>query len=87
MDNEDLRKEIPEDMEALNYQVWQLLEPYTRTQDGVLMASAVLLKIAIQMYSVVSNDEDIAGMLSHEAIESIPTLRRQLQKNLKLSIH
>lgn len=87
MDHENLRKEIPEEMEALNYQVWQLLEPYTRSQDNILMTSAVLLKIAIQMYTVVLNDEDIAGMLSHEAIDSIPDLRRQLQKNLKKSIH
>ena len=78
---------VAEDMDVLNYKLWSMLEPYTRNQDDVMMASAVMLKICIQLYTIVMEDEEIAAFLSHEAIESIPNLRMQLQQSLKMSIH
>jgi len=79
--------ELKEEMEILNYSLWKLLEPYTRSQENVLMASGVLMKTAIQLYTIVLQDEDIAGMMAHEFAESIPELRKSLQKSLKMSVH
>lgn len=79
--------DISEKMEILNHQIWKLLEPHTRSQESVMLASAVLMKTAIQLYTIVLDDEDIAGMMAHEMADSIPELRRSLQKSLKMSIH
>ena len=75
------------EMYEFNKKVWELIEPHSSTQHDVLMASAVLLKTAIQLYTVVLKDEDISAMLSHEACESIPVLRKKLQRMLNRSLH
>ena len=67
--------------------LWKMVTPYTENKEDVMMASAVLLNTAVQMYTVVMSDEDIAGLLSHEVCESIPELRSTLQKQLTRTVH
>jgi hypothetical protein len=72
---------------TLNSDLWKMLTPFTENREDVMMASAILLKTAIQMYTVVMTDEDIAGLLSHEVCESIPELREGFQKQLTRTLH
>jgi len=75
------------EMYEFNKKLWELIEPHSSTKHDVLMASAVLLKTAIQLYTVVLDDNDISAMLSHEVSESIPVLRKKLQNMLNRSVH
>ena len=85
MDRDDLPHR---EMDELNHKIWNLLETYTSNKDDLLMSAAVLMKSAVQLYTVVMNDEDIAAILSHEIVESIPTLRAKLEDGLyKRTIH
>ena len=75
------------EMFEFNSDLWKMVTPFTENREDVMMASAVLLKTAIQMYTVVMSDEDIAALLSHEVCESIPDLRDNLQEQLKRTVH
>tara|TARA_Y100000004_G_scaffold172923_1_gene210266 strand:+ start:343 stop:627 length:285 start_codon:yes stop_codon:yes gene_type:complete len=77
------------DMDMIDFQqkLWDLLTPHTENKENVYMASAIMLKTAVQLYTVVLRDEDIAAILSHEVIESIPQLRASLEQKLHGTIH
>ena len=77
-----------EKMNAINEEVWSLINKYNlKTSDDVMLTSAVLLKCAVQLYTVVLEDDDIEEILTGHAVDSIPSLREIFQDVLTRKLH
>ena len=82
-----MKDDVELEMYELQRKLWELLTPYTESNEGVMMSTAVLMKTAIQMYTVVMSDEDIERLLANYISASIPEIREQFQKQLTSTIH
>ena len=82
-----MKDNVELEMYELQHKLWELLTPYTETHEDVMMSTAVLMKTAIQMYTVVLTDEDIERLLAHYIRDSIPEIRAQFQKQLTSTVH
>ena len=68
-------------MEAKHYseKLWELLTPFSKTKEGVMMVAAVNLKTAIELYTLVlDEDTDIEHLIVETAVKSIPKLRERM---------
>ncbi len=75
------------EMYELQKKLWDILTPYTETSKDVMMSTAILMKTAIQMYTVVMTDEDIQRMLSGYICDSIPEMRAAFERQLHTQVH
>ena len=82
-----MKDDVELEMYELQRKLWELLTPYTESNEDVMMSTAVLMKTAIQMYTVVMSDEDIERLLAHYIRDSIPEIRAQFQKQLTSTVH
>ena len=82
-----MKDDVELEMYELQRKLWELLTPYTESNEDVMMSTAVLMKTAIQMYTVVMSDEDIERLLANYISASIPEIREQFQKHLTSTIH
>ena len=82
-----MKDDVELEMYELQRKLWELLTPYTESNEDVMMSTAVLMKTAIQMYTVVLTDEDIERLLAHYIRDSIPEIRAQFQKQLTSTVH
>ena len=78
-EREKLLKNIQEDIVTI-------LDKRVGDDEECIIAAAVLLKTAIQLYTVVLNDEGIEQVFS-VALDSIPQLRDTVNKFDKPTIH
>ena len=51
------------------------------------MSSAILMKTAIELYTVVLPDEAIESMLTNEILNSIPAIRQKMEGTIKVTLH
>ena len=68
-------------MEAKHYseKLWELLTPFSKTKEGVMMVAAVNLKTAIELYTLVlDEDTDIEHLIVETAVKRIPKLRERM---------
>lgn len=66
--------------------VWDQVSEYMQeedTIDGLYMTAAVLMKTAIELYSMVLDDEDVIKVME-ETHSSIPQLREQVLKLMQV---
>ena len=82
-----MKDDVELEMYEFQQKLWELLTPYTESNDDVMMSTAVLMKTAIQMYTVVMTDEDIERLISNHITDSIPEIRAQFQKQLHMQVH
>ena len=69
-------------LEVIAKEIWAILDKYTKDKKSLMASSATLLKIAIQLYTVIfEKDEDISKMLE-AANERITPLREQMDGDL-----
>ena len=57
------------------------------TKDDLLMSSAILMKTAIELYTVILPDEAIESMLTNEIVDSIPAIRQKMEGTLNPTVH
>ena len=51
------------------------------------MSSAILIKTAIELYTVILPDEAIEQMLTNEIVDSIPAIREKMEGSLQVTVH
>ena len=57
------------------------------TKDDLMMSSAILMKTAIELYTVILPDEAIENMLTNEIVNSIPAIREKMEGSLHPTVH
>ena len=57
------------------------------SKDDLLMSSAILMKTAIELYTVILPDEAIESMLTNEIVNSIPAIREKMEGSLHVTVH
>jgi len=79
-DAEDIKRaQIFEEM------LWGHVESLTENHKDVIITSAILIKIALSLYTVIlENDEDVEK-IAHAAMKTIPQLRARMKNELYTS--
>ena len=57
------------------------------TKEDLMMSSAILMKTAIELYTVILPDEAIENMLTNEIVNSIPAIREKMEGSLNPTVH
>ena len=57
------------------------------TKEDLMMSSAILMKTAIELYTVILPDEAIESMLTNEIVNSIPAIREKMEGSLHPTVH
>ena len=72
-------------MEEMQKKLYELIS--SGTKEDLLMSSAILIKTAIELYTVILPDEAIENMLTNEIVDSIPAIREQMEGSLHVTVH
>ena len=72
-------------MKEMQKKLYELISSGTR--EDLMMSSAILMKTAIELYTVVLSDEAIEHMLTNEIVNSIPVLREKMEESLHVTVH
>jgi ribosomal protein L17 len=80
----DIEK-LAEKATEMQKKVYELIA--SGTKDDLMMSSAILMKTAIELYTVVLPDEAIENMLTNEVVNSIPAIREKMEGSLKVTVH
>jgi|TARA_B110000908_G_C10183728_1_gene416972 hypothetical protein len=62
--------------------LWNELEAYTSNQKDVVITSAILIKIALSLYTVILKDDKDVEKITQAAINTIPKLRAIMEREL-----
>ena len=57
------------------------------TKEDLMMSSAILMKTAIELYTVILPDEAIESMLTNEIVNSIPAIREKMEGSINPTVH
>ena len=79
------QKKIEIRMEEMQRKLYELIS--SGTKEDLLMSSAILIKTAIELYTVILPDEAIESMLTNEIVNSIPSIREKMEGSLKPTVH
>ena len=73
-------------MEEMQKKLYELIS--SGSKEDLLMSSAILMKTAIELYTVVLPDEAIESMLTNEIVDSIPSIREKMEGTLHdITVH
>ena len=72
-------------MESMQKKIYELISSGTR--EDLLMSSAILMKTAIELYTVILPDEAIEEMLTGDIVNSIPAIREKMEGSLHVTVH
>ena len=72
-------------MESMQKKLYELVS--SGSKEDLLMSSAILIKTAIELYTVILPDEAIENMLTNEIVDSIPAIREQMEGSLHVTLH
>ena len=72
-------------MESMQKKLYELVS--SGSKEDLLMSSAILIKTAIELYTVILPDEAIENMLTNEIVDSIPAIREQMEGSLHVTVH
>ena len=78
-------KNIEVRMEELQKKIYELVS--SGSKEDLLMSSAILIKTAIELYTVILPDEAIENMLTNEVVNSIPSIREKMEGSLNPTVH
>ena len=78
-------KNIEIRMEEMQRKLYELVS--SGSKEDLLMSSAILIKTAIELYTVILPDEAIENMLTNEIADSIPAIREQMEGSLHVTVH
>ena len=72
-------------MEEMQMKIYELVS--SGTKDDLMMSSAILIKTALELYTVILPDEAIEHMLTNEIVDSIPAIREKMEGSLHVTVH
>ena len=72
-------------MESMQKKLYELVS--SGSKEDLLMSSAILIKTAIELYTVILPDEAIEQMLTNEIVDSIPAIREKMEGSLHVTVH
>ena len=72
-------------MESMQKKLYELVS--SGSKEDLLMSSAILIKTAIELYTVILPDEAIESMLTGEILNSIPAIREKMEGSLHVTVH
>ena len=72
-------------MESMQKKLYELVS--SGSKEDLLMSSAILIKTAIELYTVILPDEAIENMLTNEIVDSIPAIREKMEGTLHPTVH
>ena len=78
-------KQIEIRMEEMQKKLYELVS--SGSKEDLLMSSAILIKTAIELYTVILPDEAIEQMLTNEIVNSIPAIREKMEGSLNPTVH
>jgi|TARA_B100001964_G_scaffold193462_1_gene216659 hypothetical protein len=76
---------IEDRMNVLQGELYNILPLESR--EDLLLSSAILMKTAVELYTIIFSDKAIEDMLRGEVIDSIPQLRKKMEGALKPTVH
>jgi len=81
--------QIHEDnMKKFNKEIWETIFNNFDQGDSALIPAAVLVKIAIELYTVaLEEDSEIEHLITQEIIPSIPRLREGMKRTTSSTVH
>ena len=79
------QRKIEVRMEEMQRKLYELIS--SGTKEDLLMSSAILIKTAIELYTVILPDEAIEQMLTNEIVDSIPAIREKMEDSLHVTVH
>ena len=77
--------EIEDDLQrarAIEQLLWQTIETYLDSDRDIVMTSAVLIRIALSLYTVILPDDKDVEKIAIQGIKTIPDLRRIMKREL-----
>ena len=80
---------VEEDFRKIQKQLWDVVNQHVGPEDQqvIFALSGTMMAIAIQLYTVLLQDEDIEGILEHVAAD-IPKIRKKMSKKMgKRTLH
>ena len=80
----DIEK-LTEKATQMQKKIYELIS--SGSKDDLLMSSAILMKTAIELYTVILPDEAIESMLTNEIVNSIPAIREKMEGSLNPTVH
>ena len=80
-----MTKDITEKMNRMQNELYKIVS--SGTKEDLLMSSAILMKTAIELYTVILPDEAIESMLINDIVNSIPAIREKMEGSLKPTVH
>ena len=80
-----MTKDITEKMNRIQNELYKIVS--SGTKEDLLMSSAILMKTAIELYTVILPDEAIESMLINDIVNSIPVIREKMEGSLKPTVH
>ena len=80
-----MTKDITEKMNRIQNELYKIVS--SGTKEDLLMSSAILMKTAIELYTVILPDEAIESMLINDMVDSIPVIREKMEGSLKPTVH
>ena len=62
--------------------LWKSIESYLETDKDIVMTSAVLIRIALSLYTVILPDDEDVEKIAIQGIKTIPDLRKLMRREL-----
>ena len=78
-------EKLAEKATEMQRKVYELVS--SGTKEDLMMSSAILIKTALELYTVILPDEAIEHMLTNEIVDSIPAIREKMEGSLHVTVH
>tara|TARA_B110000438_G_scaffold264723_1_gene277596 strand:- start:337 stop:603 length:267 start_codon:yes stop_codon:yes gene_type:complete len=62
--------------------MWKTIESYLETDKDIILTSAVLIRIALSLYTVILPDDEDVEKIAIEGMKTIPDLRKLMKREL-----
>ena len=62
--------------------LWKSIESYLETDKDIVMTSAVLIRIALSLYTVILPDDKDVEKIAIQGMKTIPDLRKLMRREL-----
>ena len=62
--------------------MWKTIESYLDTDKDIVMTSAVLIRIALSLYTVILPDDKDVEKIAIQGMKTIPDLRKLMRREL-----
>ena len=62
--------------------MWKTIESYLETDKDIILTSAVLIRIALSLYTIILPDDEDVEKIAIQGMKTIPDLRKIMRREL-----